>query len=116
MKKENNDYPWFKYYKGMKSHIDYPDSSMYSLVRKCAIKYQSNIAYSYFGNKVTYKSLITKIDEVSRAFLRLGVNKKDVVSIIMPNTPEAIICFYALNRIGAVCNICLLYTSPSPRD
>ena len=105
MKKENNDYPWFKYYKDMKSHIKYPDSSMYSLVRKCAIKYPSNIAYSYFGNKVTYKSLISKIDEASRAFLRLGVNKKDVVSIIMPNTPEAIICFYALNRIGAVCNM-----------
>lgn len=105
MKKENNNYPWFKYYKGMKSHIDYPDSSMYSLVRKCAVKYPANIAYSYFGNKVTYKSLIAKIDEVSRAFLRLGVNKKDVVSIIMPNTPEAIICFYALNRIGAVCNM-----------
>ena len=105
MKKENNDYPWFKYYKDMKSHIEYPDSSMYSLVRKCAIKYPSNIAYSYFGNKVTYKSLISKIDEASRAFLRLGVNKKDVVSIIMPNTPEAIICFYALNRIGAVCNM-----------
>lgn len=105
MKKENNNYPWFKYYKGMKSHIEYPDSSMYSLVRKCAIKYPSNIAYSYFGNKVTYKSLISKIDEASRAFLRLGVNKKDVVSIIMPNTPEAIICFYALNRIGAVCNM-----------
>ncbi|UKI58414.1 MAG: hypothetical protein L6V81_03125 [Clostridium sp.] len=23
----------------------------------------------------------------------------------MPNTPEAIICFYALNRIGAICNM-----------
>ena len=105
MLKEKDNYSWYKYYNDMKTHIEYPNTSMYSLMRKCALKYPSNIAYTYFGNKVTYKSLISKIDEASRAFLRLGVNKKDVVSIIMPNTPEAIICFYALNRIGAVCNM-----------
>ena len=61
MKKENNkkettkdcEQPWFKFYKGVRSHIDYPDVSMYELVRRCADKYPGNIAYTYFGNKVT---------------------------------------------------------------
>lgn len=104
MSKENN-YPWFKYYKDMRSHIEYPNTSMYDLVRRSALKYPANIAYTYFGNKVTYKSFLIKIDTASRAFISIGVKKGDVVSIIMPNTPEAIICFYALNRIGAVCNM-----------
>ena len=104
MSKENN-YPWFKYYKDMRSHIEYPDTSMYDLVRRSALKYPANIAYTYFGNKVTYKSFLIKIDTASRAFISLGVKKGEVVSIIMPNTPEAITCFYALNRIGAVCNM-----------
>jgi long-chain acyl-CoA synthetase len=34
-----------------------------------------------------------------------SVKKKDVISICMPNTPEAIICFYALNKIGAISNM-----------
>ena len=104
MSRENN-YPWFKYYKDMRSHIEYPDTSMYDLVRRSALKHPANIAYTYFGNKVTYKSFLIKIDTASRAFISIGVKKGDVVSIIMPNTPEAIICFYALNRIGAICNM-----------
>lgn len=105
MKKENNNYPWFKYYKDMKKTIDYPNVSMYELVNKCAKKYPYNIAYTYFGTKVTYKTYINKIDETARAFVRLGVQKGDYVSIIMPNTPEAITSFYALNKLGAICNM-----------
>lgn len=103
--KKNKEYPWFKYYIDMKNHLEYPDVSMYEMVRRCANKYPSNIAYSFYGNRVTYRTYIRKIDEAACAFVRMGVKKKDVVSIIMPNTPEAIICFYALNKLGAVCNM-----------
>ena len=51
MKKESDkDYPWFKYYKDMRAHIDYPDVSMYEMVKRTAKKYPSNIAYKYYGN------------------------------------------------------------------
>jgi long-chain acyl-CoA synthetase len=103
--KIKNEYPWFKYYKDMESHIDYPDVSMYELVRRCSLKYPSNIAYTYFGNKVTYKTYVNKIDEAACAFARMGVKRGSNITVIMPNTPEAITCFYALNKIGAVVNI-----------
>lgn len=61
MLKEKDNYSWYKYYNDMKTHIEYPNTSMYSLMRKCALKYPSNIAYTYFGNKVTYKSFLMKI-------------------------------------------------------
>ena len=35
----------------------------------------------------------------------MGVRKGDVVTICMPNTPQALDVFYALNRIGAVSNM-----------
>lgn len=106
MKRENdNDYPWFKYYKNMKTHIDYPDVSMYEMVKRTAKKYPSNIAYKYYGSEVTYRSLLRRIDDSACAFARIGVKKGDVVSICMPNTPEAIISVYALNKLGAVCNM-----------
>ena len=96
MKKESDkDYPWFKYYKDMRAHIDYPDVSMYEMVKRTAKKYPSNIAYKYYGNEVTYRSLLRRIDDSACAFVRLGVKKKDVVTICMPNTPEAIISVYA---------------------
>ncbi len=106
MKKESDkDYPWFKYYKDMRFHIDYPDVSMYEMVKRTVKKYPSSIAYKYYGNEVTYRSLLRRIDDSACAFVRLGVKKKDVVTICMPNTPEAIISVYALNKLGAICNM-----------
>lgn len=89
----------------MRKHLKYPECSMYEVVASTAKKYPSNIAYSYYGSKVTYKSFIRKIDEAACAFIRMGVKKGDYVTIAMPNTPEALICFYALNKLGAICNM-----------
>lgn len=96
---------FFKNSNKVRKHLTYPDVSMYEMVRRCASKYPELTAYSYYGNSVTYKSYIKKIDTCANAFARLGVKKKDVVSIVMPNTPEAIVSFYALNKIGAVINM-----------
>ena len=104
-KEENKKYPWYKFYKGFKANLDYPNCTMYELIYRSAQAYPSYIAYSYYGNKVTYRSFINKIDEAASAFIRMGVKKGDFVSIAMPNTPEAIVCFYALNKLGAVCNM-----------
>lgn len=104
IKKE--EYPWFKFYKnGIKAHLNYPDVSMYEMIRRASIKHPSNIAYTFYGTRVTYKSYLRKIDEAACAFVRMGVVKGDYVSMIMPNTPEAITCFYALNKIGAIVNM-----------
>lgn len=103
--KENENYPWYKFYVGMKKHLDYPECSMYEMVRNTSSKYPENVAYSYYGNKVTYKTFISKIDEAACAFIRMGVKKGDYVTIAMPNTPEALTCFYALNKLGAICNM-----------
>ncbi len=104
-KKDSREYPWFKYYVDMKKHIDYPDISMYGLIKKASEKYAYNIAYSYYGSKVTYRGLIKRIDNIACAFARLGVKKGTNVTICMPNTPEGIMSFYALNKIGAIANM-----------
>ena len=97
--------PWYKYYDGVKEHLDYPDISAYNLVEKNAKNHMNNISYEYFGVKKTYKQFLNEINDCAKSFKKLGVNYKDVVSICMPNTPEAIISFYALNKIGAIANM-----------
>ena len=97
--------PWYKYYGDMKKHLDYPDISVYKLIERTANNNPDNISYNYFGNKKTYKEFIEEIDTCAKAFKSLGVKKGDKVSICMPNTPEAIIAFYAINKIGAISNM-----------
>ena len=94
--------PWLKYYGKQKAHLEYPDFSAYKLIEYTAYKHLNNISYNYYGNKKTYHEFLKQIDEVARSLKALGVKKKDTVSICMPNTPESIISFYAINKIGAI--------------
>ena len=97
--------PWYSSYDGVKEHLSYPSFSIYSLLEESARKHAKLISYNYFGNCVTYKTFLDQIDEAAKAFLHLGVQKGEAVSICMPNTPEALIAFYAVSKIGAVANM-----------
>ncbi len=101
------DAPWSKYYKEEKipAHLEYPDCSMVDMVIQSAEKWPDNMAYSYFGHKVSYKNFVKKIEKTARALKNYGVKEGDRVTICMPNTPEGITMVYAVNMVGAVCNM-----------
>lgn len=99
--KITNREPWYKYY-GNNNKIDYPKLTVYELIEKTAKTYPSYYAYEYYGKKVTYREFIDKIKRTASALTELGVKEGDRVTICMPNTPVAIITFYAVNMIGAV--------------
>ena len=60
---------------------------------------------SYYGRKITFDEFFTKIEETSKALKTIGVKENDIVTISMPNTPEAAYLFYAMSKIGAVANM-----------
>jgi acyl-CoA synthetase (AMP-forming)/AMP-acid ligase II len=50
----------------------------------------------------TYSDLLTRAEQLSRAFLARGVRQGDRVVLHMPNTPEMAVAVYACFRIGAI--------------
>ena len=86
-------------------NIIVPKENIYEYLYRHAQGYLDNTAIEYFGTKVTYRGFLDKIDMCYKAFKSQGVRKGDVVSIISANVPEALYSFYALNKIGAVCNM-----------
>ncbi len=95
--------PWMKYYDV--EEINVGDETIYEMMEKAALKYPNNPAIEYFGKKTTFKVFLEKIHSCAKALKNIGIKEKDVVTICMPNTPEAIICFYAVNKIGAIANM-----------
>ena len=106
-KKTTEESPWLKYYEeeNIPTHIDYPDCSMVDMVMQSAEKWPDNTAYIYYGHKVTYKNFVKKIEKTARALKNYGVKEGDRVTICMPNTPEGITMVYAVNMVGAICNM-----------
>lgn len=105
--KEYKGHPWYQFYdeEGIPKSIDYPDCSMVDMVIQSAEKWPDNTAYVYYGHKVTYKNFVKKIEKTARALKNYGVKEGDRVTICMPNTPEGITMVYAVNMVGAICNM-----------
>lgn len=99
------DAPWEKYYQKSELDIEIPDISMYDQILKSKKKYPKNIAYKYFNKKVTFEKFINEIDKAALSFHKLGIKKGDIISICLPNVPEALIAIYALNKLGAIANM-----------
>lgn len=99
--------PWKKYYSKNKMKIDLEDENIYQFLTKKieSNNWYGNTAITYFNRKITYRKLLDEIDKCADKFIALGINRYDIVSILSANVPEAIIAFYALNKIGAVSNM-----------
>ena len=97
--------PWQKYYNKNERVVDTPDMSLYEYLYESNQDRLSNTAISYFGNKMSYDDFFMQIDICAKALKCQGVRKDDVISICMPNTPETVIMFYAVSKIGAISNM-----------
>lgn len=98
-------HPWDKYYKKDERTIDVPNMSIYEYLRDCNTNHLDLIALNYFNKKMTYRTFLNEINICAKALKSQGIREGDVVTICMPNTPEAVIAFYAVNEIGAIANM-----------
>lgn len=78
------------------------NDSVYSFLSKRAILYKEETAISFYGIRISYKCLFSKIDEVAKALIACGVKKDDVIASSLPGCPEGIYLLYAINKIGAI--------------
>lgn len=96
------DKPWLKYYSDEQINSKYPNCSIYEYLWENNKNHLDYYAFNYFGKKITYRRFFSMIDEAAKAFVAIGVAEKEVVPIVSISTVTSVICFYALNRIGAV--------------
>ena len=97
--------PWVKYYGSTPASIDYPRTTMYQQVADAAKRYPDNIAYDFMGKKTTFRTFLSRIDAAAKGLYAMGLRRGDRITICMANTPQALDCFYACNRIGVIPNM-----------
>ena len=104
-KKKEEKFLWEHFYNKEDLNITVPNCSLYEYMMEETKSFRNNYALNYFGRKITFKLFWEYIDRCAKSFKSLGVRVGDVVTICMPNTPEAAIAFFACNKIGAVANM-----------
>ena len=97
--------PWYPYTEGVPVHLEYFKGSMFDMVASVAARYPNYVAFDFMGKSTTYAKMIKKIEQCAQALKTIGIRKGDCVTIAMPNCPQAIYMFYAINLIGGIASM-----------
>ena len=97
--------PWAEHLGGLPLHLDYFEGSMFDAVKKIADQYPDNVAFDFMGSSTTYRRLVQQVEQCAKALKTIGVREGDKVTIAMPNCPQAIFMFYAVNLVGGIANM-----------
>ena len=97
--------PWKNHLGAIPFTLDYFDGTMYEKVEEIAKKYPNYVAFDFMGRSTTYRDLRKNVEQCAKSLSMLGIRENDKVTIAMPNCPQAIYIFYAVNLIGAISNM-----------
>ncbi len=97
--------PWATHLGDVPLHLDYFEGTMFEMVNAVAEKYPDYVAFDFMGKSTTYSKMCAQIKKCAMALKSIGIREGDHVTIAMPNCPQAIYMFYAVNLVGAVANM-----------
>ncbi len=98
-----NDKPWTKHYDpGVPATIEFPAYPIYEQLERAAQKYADRPCTIFKGAVITYREMNDLTDSLAAGLASLGVKKGDRVGVFIPNTPQFVMAYYALLKLGAI--------------
>lgn len=95
--------PWAdSYAPGVPLDIDVPEESLVDLLETSVRRFGPKIALDFFGATTTYAQLGRQVAKGAEVLRRLGVGPGDRVALVLPNSPQHVVAFYAVLRLGAI--------------
>lgn len=97
------DRPWLhSYAPDVPADIEPVTGGLVDLIDDAVAAYRTRPALEFFGRETSYRDLGDRIARAAEGLRRLGVGPGDRVALIVPNSPQHVIAFYAVLRLGAV--------------
>ncbi len=97
---------WFREDSGWPAEVaknmEFPSMTLGEVLRQAAQKWPYHEAIWFLGSSMTYRELSGHVDAFSTALHQLGVRKGDVVALLLPNSTQYVISYYAAAGLGAV--------------
>ena len=95
--------PWLKHYgEGVPQTINYPEVPLFHFLEEAARRYPANPCTIFKGAVITYREMNDLVDRLAAGLAEIGVQKGDRVGIFMPNTPQFVMAYFAILKIGGV--------------
>ena len=100
------DRNWTAHYDSeMSGWSEIPDLTLYEMLLRTAGVFPKRPAVTFEGTRITYTELVHEVDAFAEALKDCNVGVGTVVTVCLPNIPQAVVAVYALNKIGAIANM-----------
>lgn len=80
-------------------------ATLYTDIYNCAQDRLEQDAVIFYNEHISFGKLMAHIDTFARHLTERGICQGDVVTLCIPNTPSSAVALYAINKIGAVCQL-----------
>ena len=97
--------PWKDHLGDIPFSIEYFQGSMWEGIERQAKEHGNFVAFDFMGRGTTYREFYRNIEACARSLRTIGVRPGDTVTIAMPNCPQGIYMFYAVNMVGAIASM-----------
>jgi long-chain acyl-CoA synthetase len=95
--------PWLRHYDAaVPAHLDYPRIPLYRLLDDSTARQPEQPCINFFGKRLSYAAIKEQSDRLAASLQRLGVQPGDRVALLLPNSPQFVIAYYAILKAGAV--------------
>ena len=95
--------PWHDYYdEGIPTSLSYPEVPIFHFLEDSAKKYPDKPCTIFKGAEISYQEMSKITDNLAAALVDLGVKKGDRVGVLIPNTPQFVMAFFAILKAGGV--------------
>ncbi len=95
--------PWStSYAEGVPLEIDEPSQTLPEMLSASVARYGKKTALEFFGASTSYAELGQQVARAAEGLRRLGVRAGDRVALVLPNSPQHVVAFYAALRLGAI--------------
>ncbi|MBK9944038.1 MAG: long-chain fatty acid--CoA ligase [Kouleothrix sp.] len=97
------DRPWLAHYDaGVPHTIDVPPIALPELLASAAREFPRAPATLFYGAELSYAELDRLATRCAAGLRAAGVQPGERVALVLPNVPQAVICYYGALRAGAV--------------
>jgi len=87
---------------GIPRNLRYPTTTLGRIIDQAAERFGDNPALIYNHETWTYRQLLARVNRLAGGLARLDVRSGDRVLLALPNCPEYILAFFAVQKLGAV--------------
>jgi long-chain acyl-CoA synthetase len=87
---------------GIPRTLTYPTCTLGRLVDHAADRYGDATAIVYGNSRWNYRELLAQVNRMAGGLAGLGVRRGDRVLLTLPNCPEMVVGFLAVQKLGAV--------------